>query len=321
MNHSPFNQNPIIKFNEVTRKFGNQVALENVSYEVPSGVVFALLGENGAGKTTSIRSILGMCEPSAGEVTVLGMHPMSRSFDIRQQIGYVPEQPSLYDWMTVQEAGWFAAGFYPGGYQDEYERLADSFGLPLNQKLKNLSKGMRAKVVLALSMAHRPPLLILDEPTSGLDTLVRREFLESMVDMTAAGQTVYLSSHQIPEVERVADIVAIMKQGKLLLVEELAELKDSCREVIITYEDQVNVAGIPGQLVHHSVQGRQSICMIRTTEEELFYRMQERSEVRTVDVRRPSLEDIFVAYMKADRPGATATTLGSSGLGQSEVVR
>jgi len=148
--------------------------------------------------------------------------------------------------------------------------------------------------------------LILDEPTSGLDTLVRREFLESMVDMTAAGQSVFLSSHQIPEVERVADIVAIMKNGELLLMEELAQLKDSCREVIVTYEDAVNVLAIPGQIVNHAVQGRQCICMIRTDNEQQFYTLQDRPEIRTVDVRRPTLEDIFVAYMRADRPKTAA---------------
>lgn len=308
--------NSVIRFDNVSRQFGSQIALDNVSFEVPPGVVFALLGENGAGKTTSIKTILGMCQPNSGEVSVLGMHPLERSFDVRKQVGYVPEQSSLYDWMTVKEVGWFAAGFYPAGYQENYKRIAETFNLPPKKKISNLSKGMRAKVVLSLAMAHNPPLLILDEPTSGLDTLVRREFLESMVDMTAAGQTVFLSSHQIPEVERVADIVAIMKNGKLLLVEELSELKDSCREVIITYEDKVNVSAIPGEVVNHSVQGRQCICMIRTDNEEPFYRLQDRAEVRTVDVRRPSLEDIFVAYMRADVVAGTNRTF----IHKSEVI-
>ncbi len=308
---------PVIRFDRVIRQFGQHRALDDVSYDVPRGVVFALLGENGAGKTTSIKTILGMSTPDAGKVSVLEMQPSWHSFEIRRKIGYVPEQPSLYDWMTVGEAGWFAAGFYPSGYQVEYERLAKTFDLSLTQKIKNLSKGMRAKVVLALAMAHRPPLLILDEPTSGLDTLVRREFLESMVDMTASGQTVYLSSHQIPEVERVADIVAIMKKGKLLLVEELSQLKDSCREVIVTFEDNVNVAAVPGRVVNMSVQGRQCICLVRTTEEEPFYQLQSRSDVRTVDVRRPSLEDIFVAYMQSDSAQQETPMIAE----QSEVVR
>ena len=205
----------------------------------------------------------------------------------------------------MKEIGWFAAGFYPGGYEAGFSRLAENFGLPPNKKISNLSKGMRAKVGLSLAMAHQPPLLILDEPTSGLDTLVRREFLESTVEMTAAGQTVFLSSHQIPEVERVADVVAIMKSGRLILVEELASLKESCREVIVTFEDAVNittVAELPGSIVSYEIRGRQCACLMRTEEDESHYQLQDRPDVRTVDVRRPSLEDIFIAYMQSDGP-------------------
>ena len=317
-------EQPAIRFDRVVRQFGPQRALDNVTYEVPNGVVFALLGENGAGKTTSIKSILGMSDPDAGSVSVLGMNPRRNSYEFRRQVGYVPEQSSLYEWMTVAEAGWFAAGFYPDGYQAEFALLAEGFDLPLTQKIKDLSKGMKAKVVLSLAMAHKPPLLILDEPTSGLDTLVRREFLESMVDMTAAGQTVFLSSHQIPEVERVADIVAIMKEGKLLLVEELSNLKDNCREIIVTFEDKANAGVIPGQIVSTSVQGRQCISLVRTNDEEQFYRMQDRSDVRTVDVRRPSLEDIFVGYMKSSQfpPSPSPDSVGNPfDQSRSEVIR
>lgn len=305
----------IIRFDNVTRSFGKQVALQNVSFEVPKGHVFALLGENGAGKTTSIKTILGMCQPDSGNVSVMGMHPLQDSVAIRRLVGHVPEESSLYDWMTVKEAGWFAAGFYPEGYQDEYDRLAENFGLPPGQKISNLSKGMRAKVVLSLAMAHQPPLLILDEPTSGLDTLVRREFLESMVDLTAAGQTVFLSSHQIPEVERVADIVAIMKNGRLLLVEDLAILKASCREVIITFEDQINAAALPVGVINHSIRGRQCACIIRTEDDEPLHRIGDRPEVRSVEIQRPSLEDIFIAYMKADEMTSTAQP------NRSEIIR
>lgn len=295
------NDRHVIDFQSVTKLYGKQAALDHVSFSVPAGVVFALLGENGAGKTTSIKSILGMSEPQSGSIRVLGMDPIRDSQEIRKRVGYVPEQPSLYDWMTVHEAGWFASGFYADGYSQEYQRLVETFALPPKQKIKTLSKGQRAKVGLALAMSHQPPLLILDEPTSGLDTLVRREFLESMVDLTASGQTVFLSSHQIPEVERVADIVGIMKAGKLLLVESLAELKEHCREVILTFEDRVDVSVIPGEVVNHAIIGRQCMCLVRSDDEAQYYALQNDELVRTVDVRRPSLEDIFVGYMKADR--------------------
>src|SRR6476660_1658560 len=224
----------VIQLQSIVKRYGSQLALDRVSLEVPRGVVCALLGENGAGKTTAIRILLGLNEPDAGTATVLGLNSTEHGQIIRSRVGYVPERPTLYDWMTVSEIGWFTSGFYPDGFLERYLHLAGDYHLPLKQKIKNLSKGMRAKVSLALALAHEPQVLILDEPTSGLDTLVRREFLEGMVDIAAAGRTVLLSSHQIGEVERVADIVAILRAGKLVLVERLETLKDQIRELSIT---------------------------------------------------------------------------------------
>ncbi len=201
------------------------------------GTVCALLGENGAGKTTAIRTLLGLNHADEGRATVLGLDSASQGQQIRSRVGYVPERPTLYEWMSVTEIGWFTAGFYPSGFYERYLKLAAGYQLPLKRKIKSLSKGMRAKVSLSLAMAHEPELLILDEPTSGLDTLVRREFLEGMVDIAAAGRTVLLSSHQIGEVERVADTVAILRSGQLILVEKLETLKDQVRELNVTLED------------------------------------------------------------------------------------
>jgi ABC-2 type transport system ATP-binding protein len=204
----------VIRLRGVTKRYGAQTALDRVSLEVPPGVVFALLGENGAGKTTAIRLMLGLAESNEGDVTVLSLDSKRRGQEVRGRVGYVPEPPTLYEWMTVSEIGWFTAGFYGAGFLERYLGLASGYRLPLSRKIKSLSKGMRAKVSLALALAHEPELLILDEPTSGLDTLVRREFMEGMIDIAAAGRTVLLSSHQIGEVERVADIVAIPAVGK-----------------------------------------------------------------------------------------------------------
>src|SRR5687767_1301763 len=223
--------NPVIELNNVIKLYGQHAALDHVSLEVPAGVVFALLGENGAGKTTAIRLMLGLTEATAGEVRVLGLDSRRDGLEIRRRVGYLPERPTLYEWMTAAEIGWFTAGFYGDGFEHHYRTLIEGFRVPLDRKLSQLSKGMRAKVALSLAMAHSPELLILDEPTSGLDTMVRREFLESMVDIAAEGRTVLLSSHQIGEVERVADIVAIIHAGRLLVVERLDTLKATTRQL------------------------------------------------------------------------------------------
>jgi ABC-2 type transport system ATP-binding protein len=301
--------NQVIRLDKVTKRFGDEVALDGVSLEVPPGVVFALLGENGAGKTTSIRIMLGLAEPNSGQSEVLGLSSQQQGLQIRQRIGYVPERPMLYDWMTVEEIGWFTAGFYNAGFLPEYAKLIAQFGLSPKKKLRMLSKGTRAKVGLALALAHQPALLILDEPTSGLDALVRREFLDSMVDRAAQGQTVFLSSHQIGEVERVADIVAILRKGKLLLVEPLDKLKAEVQRVTITLKDGAakdgciknSVAALPAlgsEVLSLRWQTRQGQAIVRGMNDSQLAQLHANEAVESVEMQTPSLEDIFIAYMR-----------------------
>ena len=227
----------VISVNNISKRFGKRTVLNNVSLKVPSGVVFALLGENGAGKSTLIRSMLGYTKLNSGSISVCGLDPLKKPLEIRRRVGYVSDAPSLYEWMTVAQAGWYVSGFYPEGFLKSYAELIREFQLPAESKISELSKGMRAKVALSLAMAFNPELLILDEPTSGLDPLVRRSFLESMIDRAAAGQTVFLSSHQIAEVERVADWVAILHQGQLQIVAPLEELKSSVTILDLSLRD------------------------------------------------------------------------------------
>jgi ABC-2 type transport system ATP-binding protein len=289
---------PVMRLSEVAKRYGALNALDGVTVEVPSGVVFALLGENGAGKTTAIRILLGLTEADAGEASVLGLSSRQQGLEIRRQVGYVAERPVLYDWMTVAEIGWFAAGFYPAGYLARYRELIDSYHLPHRQKLKDLSKGMRAKVGLALALGHDPDVLILDEPTSGLDAIVRREFLESMVDRAARGKTVFLSSHQIGEVERVADIVAILRGGHLLIVERLEVLKQQIREVTLVLASGAAPPELGGQLLYQRRQARQWQGLIRNPDEQTLERLRHNPAFTSLEVRVPSLEEIFVAYMQ-----------------------
>jgi ABC-2 type transport system ATP-binding protein len=283
----------------VSKQFKRQLALDDVSLSSEPGVVVALLGENGAGKTTAIRILLGLLEPDAGEATVLGLDSRRQGLEIRRRVGYVPDQPALYDWMTVEEAGWFVAGFYPLGFQRHYNELVEHFELPHDRKIKDLSKGMRAKVSLSLAMGHKPELLILDEPTSGLDPMVRREFLESMVDIAGQGRTVLLASHQIAEVERVADVVAILREGKLALVERLEDLKAHVCELTVTlHNGSPDLPPVPGTVLHREFKGRQWRLLVRNMDESRFEQFRTDTEVGNVEVRRPSLEEIFVGYMK-----------------------
>ena len=296
----------VIQLKNVTKKFGRNTALDDVTYSVEPGTVFALLGENGAGKTTTIRILLGLCDPDVGTATVLNLDSKKDDLAIRRRVGYVPEQPMLYDWMTVEEIGRFASSFYLDGFWKAYCQLTESFELPLKTKIKSLSKGMRAKVSLSLALAHDPELLILDEPTSGLDPLVRRSFLESMVDRAASGKTVFLSSHQIGEVERVADTIAIMRKSKIVLVEKLEELKATTHVITATLSENARRLsdGTPDfsapmeQIVQTQSDNREVRILGRHLDPAAASVLDKDPNIGRFEVRSPSLEEIFVAYMK-----------------------
>ena len=290
---------PIIRLDNVTKRFGRELALDGVSFEVPRGVVFALLGENGAGKTTTIRALLGLGHPDAGKLEVLGLDCRTQGLEIRQRAGCVFEKPTLYEWMTVDEIGWYTSGFYGEDFLPRYRQMAAQFELPATRKIKELSKGMKAKVALALALGHDPELLILDEPTSGLDPMVRREFLERMVDRTATGKTVFLSSHQIHEVERVADMVAILRHGKLLLCERLDRLKEEITELTVTLaEGFAQPPEVAGEVLRQSRRSRQWQILTRGAQPSEIESLRLHESVAEVAVRKPNLEEIFTAYMQ-----------------------
>jgi ABC-2 type transport system ATP-binding protein len=301
------NDTPVIRLEQVTKCYGRERALDQVSLDVPPGTVFALLGENGAGKTTAIRVLLGLADADAGRAEVLGLDSRCQGLQIRQRVGYVAERPTLYDWMSVDEIGWFTAGFFANGYLPRFRQLAARFTLPASKKIKNLSKGMRAKVALTLALAHDPELLVLDEPTSGLDPLVRREFLESMVERAAGGKTVFLSSHQIHEVERVADTVAILRHGKLLLVERLERLKAEIQEVTVTLADGASQPPeLPGEILRQQCRARQWQLLVRGGQPPDVDALRSQASVAEVELRTPSLEEIFAAYMQTRASTAEA---------------
>jgi ABC-2 type transport system ATP-binding protein len=302
----------VIRVEGLVKRYRRQAAVDGLSIEVPEGSVFGLLGENGAGKTTTILALLGLIQPSAGRLEVLGLDPARQGLQVRRRVGYVPEAPVLYDWMTVAEIGWFTAGFHldqersTAGYRMRYSELAQAFELPPKQKIKALSKGMRAKVSLAVALAADPSLLILDEPTSGLDVLVRRDFLESMVDLAGAGRTVLLSSHQIGEVERVASHVALLHRGKLILAEPLDDLKARTFLLSVTFTSRDHPEAPPDgrglELIDASDAPRQAQWLVRAQDRSACESVRALPGVEAFDIETPTLEEIYIGYMRARRP-------------------
>jgi len=313
----------------LTMRFPGCEALRGIDFSVPRGSVFALLGENGAGKTTLIKILTGFQRPSSGSCRVCGLDPLHDSLELRRRVGYVSDAPALYDWMLVSEIGWFAAAFYPDGYLERFRDSIAHYEVPLHRKIRHLSKGQRAKVALALALAGDPELLILDEPTSGLDPLVRREFLESMVDRAAAGRTVLLSSHQISEVERVADTVAILHQGNFRLIESLQHLKESVSEVTISLTDPLAAiphVDAPAEILSEQHEGRQRRWIVRGFTDAMRLSLEHRDEVTNVRSRPASLDELFVACTRGRAPLsspepllASSMEIGQAGTGEGVV--
>jgi ABC-2 type transport system ATP-binding protein len=227
-----------IEITGLFKRFGSIPALRGLDLRVPRGSVCGLVGRNGAGKTTTIRCMLDLLRPDAGTIRVLGLDAVRDSVAIRSRVGYVPESPDHYDWMTVEQIFRFNAGFFDT-WDDELARgLRRELALPADRRLRDLSRGNRAKVGLAMAIAQRPDLLLLDDPTAGLDPVARREFLEATIaHAQEEGQTVLFSTHLVHEMERVADHVAIVDEGRTLLQEEIERLKQRARRIEITFTD------------------------------------------------------------------------------------
>ena len=211
----------------------------------------------GRGKTTAIKVLLGLLLPDSGSVSVLGLNPVRQDIELRRYVGYVPDIADFYEWMSVAEAGQLAASFYPLEYQPEFLRYLNDYEIDPHAKIKNLSKGQRALLSLTLALSNDPDLFILDEPTSGLDLVVRRHFYESMAQRSEFGKTVFISSHQVSEIERVATHIALMRKEKLVFVETMSKLHQTSATVDLDFEkmsDQTEIKklgqALLGQLIN-----------------------------------------------------------------------
>ncbi len=222
----------VLRTHDLKRTFGKVEAVRGVDLTVEEGRIYGFLGRNGAGKTSTIRMLMGIIKPDKGEIELLGKSRRRTSVAQKQQIGYVSQGQYFYPWMTCHALGRFVSGFYPSWDAQEFNRLLTVLELPPGRRSSHLSGGMRVKLALALALAHRPALLILDEPTAGLDAVARREFLEIIQNQTLEhGRTTFFSTHRIDEVERVADRVGIILKGKMRFEGSLDNLTASARKI------------------------------------------------------------------------------------------
>ena len=291
---------PAISTSGLTKRFGRVLAVDGIDLRVPAGSVYGFLGRNGAGKTTTIQMLMGMLEPTAGEMRVMGFDPLREDVVMKRVVSYVPERVQMYGWMTVREIVWFGANIHPRWRAPTADALLERFDLPLDRKVGSLSRGMQGKLALALAMGSQPRLLILDDPTMGLDAVVRREFVESIVGvLQETGVTVFFSSHIIDDVERVADWIGILHEGRLLVQEPLEDLKSRVRRVVATFASEAPQPGgdLPGGVLSVEREGRQLVLVCERWSEEAR-RALDALGPTSVEIEGLSLEDIFVAFAR-----------------------
>jgi ABC-2 type transport system ATP-binding protein len=220
----------VIDVSGLTRRFGGKTALDSVNLSLARGAVYGLVGANGAGKTTLIRHILGLLRAESGSVRVFGLDPVADPVAVLSRIGYLSEENDLPGWMRVNELIRYTRAFYPAWDEAYAEELRQAFALDSDAKIKDLSKGQKARAGLLTALAHRPELLVLDEPSSGLDPIVRRDILGAVIRTIAdEGRTVLFSSHLLEEVEQVADHVTMINEGKIVLSGTLDVIRASHR--------------------------------------------------------------------------------------------
>ncbi len=299
-----------IEIHDLVVKYGSKRAVDGLTFRVPAGTIFGFLGPNGSGKTTTIKTLLGFRPPDGGSARVLGYDVVSQSLQVRARVGYVSETNSLYDFLTIPQLCAFCRSLSPEWNQQVVDRYIGLFGLPPREKVGRLSKGMKSQLALSLALGGNPDLLILDEPTAGLDPLARHEFLNTLISEVAAeGKTIFFSSHMLSEVEVVADWVAIIRKGKLVLCDELDHLKQTQKVVKLTYAELPPVSEIEmlrslPEVKSLAQEGRSVRLVAQGNVDTLTQTIQTRPyELRDIEMVDLNLEDLFLEYMKERTDG------------------
>jgi ABC-2 type transport system ATP-binding protein len=284
----------------LTRRFGAYRGIEQVSFAIGAGEVFGFLGPNGAGKSTTIRLLLGLYRPTSGRIRVFGMDPSRDSVPIHRRVGYLPGELALYPRLTGRqhlERFARARGLTDHRCRDE---LVARFTAELDRPVRALSKGNRQKLGLVLAFMHRPDLLVLDEPTSGLDPLLQDEFISLVRETVADGRTVFLSSHELDEVQRVADRLSIIKEGRIVVTDTVEGLRKAApRTIEFRFSTAVTAdtfGGLAGVRVLHCADGR--IALSVTGPVGPLLRAASLLDPIDVIARPADLDELFLSYYR-----------------------
>ena len=293
---------PAVQVIGLTKTFGKQTAVCNLTLHIPRGTAFGFLGPNGAGKTTTLKMLMGLLVRDAGKVSVLGVDPLLDDLAVKQRVGYVPEQQFIYRWMRVSDAIRFCRPLYPTWNDNRCDELLKLFGLEPNKKVKHLSKGTVVKLALLLAMSHEPELLILDEPMAGLDPLIREELLDGVLrTLCDREQTVIFSSHTMADIQRLADRVGIIDLGTLLVDSPLDDLLKGTKRIRAVLADGCSITHPPEGTVWQRVANRECLLTVRDFSDEKVQRLRAENAVENLEVIDLNLEEFFKDLIRGRR--------------------
>jgi ABC-2 type transport system ATP-binding protein len=289
---------PVIETRGLTRYFGGKAALLDMNLRVPRGSVFAFLGRNGAGKSTAIRMMLGMLEPTRGSARVLGCDSRELTPSVRAKIGYMAENHPVFDWMRVQQCATFQSAFYPHWNHDTFSAVIEHFAIDPRTRAGHLSHGQRAGLCLAMTLAPEPELLILDDPDTGLDPVARRALLEAMLYFTRGGErTIFFSSHLLDDVERVADHIAVLDRAVLRTSCSVETFRERVRQFVVRFAGSPprQLPAIPGLL--QTARMENDLSLVVANANDATHRQLDTLGAVAVDEQSMSLEDALIAYV------------------------
>jgi ABC-type multidrug transport system ATPase subunit len=293
----------VIDTADLRKSYGELEAVRGLTLHVPAGSIYGFLGRNGAGKTTTIKVLLGMTHPTAGDARVFGMaaSDTASSVAIRRRTGFVSEDKDLYDFMTVEEMIRFTAPLFPKWRKDLEERYLRKFDLRPAQSVKSLSRGMRTKLALLLALSRGAELLILDEPTSGLDPAMTEEVLQALVSHVASEQmTVFFSSHQIAEVEQIADHIAIIDRGRAAVAGTLDDLRERYCRIQIVFEGDAPDPAFKSRGIERARRKGRVLTLLSSAGSDHVVNEARALHPVSIDVAPVSLKDIFLETVVAE---------------------
>lgn len=286
----------IIEVNKLTKYYGKARGIEDVSFNVEGGEVFGFIGPNGAGKSTTIRLFLSLIYPTSGEAKIFGKDCIEFGPEIRQEIGYLPSEVFYYDKMKVIDLLKYSASFYDKDCTERIHKLADVMELDLKRKINDLSYGNKKKVGIVQGLLHQPQLIILDEPTSGLDPLMQHKFFDLMRAENERGATIFFSSHILDEVQKLCSRVAIIKDGRIIKIEDIKTLKkDNYKKINIVAngldEKQFAVEGATNIRKENG-----AVKFFYKGDINVITRLISAHQIADLDIEDPTLEEVFMHY-------------------------